>query len=117
MARIISIDMKEKVEEATRSMQKLEEEFPRQREAFGRLMTSAMADGAIPAKYKYLIAVALAVASHCEWCIGLNTMRALKAGATRQEILEACWVAVYMGAGPNLTFTQEVMQALEDFKE
>jgi AhpD family alkylhydroperoxidase len=57
------------------------------------------ADGALPAKTKQLIAVAVAHVTQCPYCIRGHTKAALRAGATQQEIMEAIWVAAEMRAG------------------
>src|SRR3546814_16476887 len=57
------------------------------------------ADGALPQKTKELIAVAVAHATQCPYCIRGHTERALRQGATQQELMEAIWVAVEMRAG------------------
>lgn len=35
--------------------------------------------------------------------------------ATRNEIMEACFVATLMGGGPSLMYTQLVMKAIDDY--
>ena len=57
------------------------------------------ADGALPAKTKQLIAVAVAHVTQCPYCIKGHTRGALRHGATRNEIMEAIWVAAEMRAG------------------
>jgi AhpD family alkylhydroperoxidase len=54
--------------------------------AFGR---SVFADGALPAKTKQLIAVAVAHVTQCPYCIRGHTAAALGKGATAEEIMEA----------------------------
>ena len=61
---------------------------------FGQLHKAAVADGALSAKFKELIALAIAVSARCEGCIAFHTHSALKAGASRPEILEPLGVAV-----------------------
>jgi len=39
----------------------------------------------------------------------------MKAGASKEEILEAATVAILMGGGPALTYIAEVRKALEEF--
>ncbi len=56
-------------------------------------------DGALPAKTKQLIAVAVAHVTQCPYCIKGHTRAALRHGATRNEIMEAIWVAAEMRAG------------------
>lgn len=57
------------------------------------------AEGALPAKIKDLIAVAVAHVTQCPYCIRAHTRSALAKGATENEIMEAIWVAAEMRAG------------------
>ncbi len=57
------------------------------------------ADGALPGKTKQLIAVAVAHVTQCPYCIKGHTKAALRAGASREELMEAIWVAAEMRAG------------------
>jgi AhpD family alkylhydroperoxidase len=68
-------------------------------EAFAAFSRSVFADGALPAKTKQLIAVAVAHVTQCPYCIRGHTDGALKHGATAEEIMEAIWVAAEMRAG------------------
>ena len=56
-------------------------------------------DGALSAKMKDLIAVAVAHVTQCPYCIRGHTASALRRGATQQEVMEAIWVAAEMRAG------------------
>ncbi|WP_233633912.1 carboxymuconolactone decarboxylase family protein [Burkholderia cenocepacia] len=67
--------------------------------AFRAFSSSAFSDGALPAKTKQLIAVAVAHVTQCPYCIRGHTKEALKAGASENEIMEAIWVAAEMRAG------------------
>jgi AhpD family alkylhydroperoxidase len=60
---------------------------------------AVFADGALPAKMKQIIAVAVAHVTQCPYCIKGHTRAALHAGATPQELMEAIWVAAEMRAG------------------
>ena len=68
-------------------------------EAFRAFSQSVFAAGAIPAKTKQLIAVAVAHVTQCPYCIRGHTGAALRHGATGEEIMEAIWVAAEMRAG------------------
>ena len=68
-------------------------------EAFRAFSKSVFADGAIAAKTKQLIAVAVAHVTQCPYCIRGHTSAALRHGATAEEIMEAIWVAAEMRAG------------------
>ena len=65
-------------------------------EAFGR---AVFADGTLSAKFKQIIAVAVAHVTQCPYCIQSHTNAALHAGATADELMEAIWVASEMRAG------------------
>jgi len=60
-------------------------------------------DGAIPLKFKELIAVAVAATTQCPYCIELHSKRAKDAGASDQELLEATMVAAAIRAGGAVT--------------
>ena len=64
---------------------------------------AARADGAIPRKYKELMAVAVALTTQCPYCIEIHKGEALKAGATETELTEAMFVAAALRAGATVT--------------
>ena len=66
-------------------------------------------------KTKELIALATAITARCKYCIGLHVESALKAGATKEKILETATVAILMSGGPALTHVAEVVKALNEF--
>jgi AhpD family alkylhydroperoxidase len=68
--------------------------------AFDKL---SVADGAIPVKYKELIAVAVATTTQCPYCIDVHVANARKAGATDAELAEAAIVAAALRAGGAIT--------------
>ena len=67
--------------------------------AFRAFSKQVFADGAISAKTKQIIAVAVAHVTQCPYCIRGHTKGALRAGATAEELMEAIWVAAEMRAG------------------
>jgi AhpD family alkylhydroperoxidase len=72
---------------------------PDTEKAFQAFSQQVFADGALPGKTKQLIAVAVAHVTQCPYCIRGHTKAALRHGATRQELMEAIWVAAKMRAG------------------
>lgn len=60
---------------------------------------SVFADGALSAKTKQLIALAVAHVTQCPYCIRGHAAGSLKAGATPEEMMEAIWVAAEMRSG------------------
>ena len=71
--------------------------------AFWAFDKVSVAAGAIPVKYKELIAVAVALTTQCPYCIDIHSANARKAGATDAEITEAAMVAAALRAGGAVT--------------
>ena len=72
---------------------------PEVEDAFRAFSQKVFADGALPAKTKQLIAIAVAHVTQCPYCIKGHTKAARQQGATPKEIMEAIWVAAEMRAG------------------
>jgi AhpD family alkylhydroperoxidase len=72
-------------------------------EGFVAFDKAAMSDGAIPAKTKELIAVAVAMTTQCPYCIEIHGKRAKAAGCTEAELAEAILVAAALRAGGAVT--------------
>lgn len=56
-------------------------------------------DGAIPKKYRQLIALAVACTTQCPYCIEAHARAAKAAGASREEVVEASFLAAALRAG------------------
>lgn len=78
----------------------------------------AMASGAgaktnhLDAKTRELIAIAVAVTTRCDGCIAVHTEKAVKSGATKEEIAEALGVAVSLNAGAALVYSARALDAV-----
>ena len=66
------------------------------------------------AKTRELIALAVGVTRECDGCIITHTDAAIKAGATREEIVEALSVAIAVNAGAALVFSSRVIDAFDE---
>ncbi len=93
--------------------QKAAKHIPDTFKAFMGLHESIITDGALSKKQKELVAVGIAVATHCKPCIYLHTQAAVQAGATVKEIFEAASVAVLMGGGPAFAHVQEIVKVFD----
>jgi AhpD family alkylhydroperoxidase len=71
---------------------------------------AALKDGAIPLKYKELMAVAVALTTQCPYCIEIHGKRARKAGATEQELAETTLVAAALRAGAAVTHGTHLLE-------
>ena len=59
--------------------------------------------GAIPRKYRELMALAVAFTTRCPYCLDVHTKGAKRAGATREEVAETAFVAAAILAGGAVT--------------
>ena len=85
---------------ATRELRHQRHELaPEIGDAFTEFSKAVFKAGALDAKTKQLLAVAVAHVTQCPYCIRGHTRAALTAGASREEIMEAIWVAAEMRAG------------------
>jgi AhpD family alkylhydroperoxidase len=84
--------------------------------AFASMAQAATTANALDAKTKELIALGIAVAVRCEDCIGLHVKAACEHGASREEVLEALAMAIYMGAGPSVMYASHALEAFGQFE-
>jgi AhpD family alkylhydroperoxidase len=81
----------------------IEAKAPEVFKAFWEFDKAALAPGAIPGKYKELMALAVAFTTQCPYCIHLHADKARHAGATDEEIAETVGVAAALRAGAAVT--------------
>ena len=74
-------------------------------QAWSGLGKAAFKEGTLDAKTKELIAVAIGLSTRCKYCIVHHVYAALKAGATREELIETAFTAIGMGGGPVMTYS------------
>ncbi len=68
------------------------------------------ADGAIPAKTRELISVAVALSLQCAYCIDVHTKLAKASGATPEEMAEVVFITAAIKAGAAVGHGQMVMR-------
>lgn len=93
----------------------LRDNLPTTMQGFRTLSQGAMEEGAISAKTKELMALALGIAAHCDGCIAFHVKALVALGATLSEIEETVAVAVYMGGGPSLMYGADALTAYDQF--
>lgn len=81
----------------------LDANAPEGMKAFWAFDKAAMAEGAIPVKYKELMALAVAFTTQCPYCIEVHSGKARAAGASQQEIAEVVVIAAALRAGAAIT--------------
>jgi AhpD family alkylhydroperoxidase len=113
--------MSEKYSQLTQGLNvqlaKMRKEMPELMTGFSAMAQAATKQGELDKKTKELIAMALAVANHCEGCIGFHAQTLVKLKTSREELLETLSMAIYMGGGPSLMFAAEALEAFEEFSK
>ena len=84
-------------------LKRLGELAPEAFKAFVAFDEAATKAGAIPVKYKELMAVAVALTTQCPYCIQVHLQKSKKAGATEEELAETTLVAAAIEAGGAIT--------------
>ena len=102
---------KEQLDSFLNGLSAVGQESPETAGAFMGLLKGAYKPGKLDLKTKELISVAIGCYNRCVYCIVYHVSEALKAGATREEILEAAMVSVAFGGGPSMAY---VVTALKD---
>ena len=76
---------------------------------FQDFSSSVMKEGAISAKNKELIALAVALTTQCDYCLELHRQGAEKAGASQEEISETILIAGSLRAGAAITHGTQIL--------
>ncbi|AEM71667.1 alkylhydroperoxidase like protein, AhpD family [Allomuricauda ruestringensis DSM 13258] len=97
----------------TELAQKKADLAPNQVEAWRKFSRTVFKEGVLDEKTKQLIAVAVAHVTQCPWCIKAHTPLALRKGASKEEIMEAIWVAAEMRAGAAYSHANIAMEEME----
>jgi len=93
-----------------KKLAKFAELAPEAWKAFVAFDEAVVKGGAIPLKYKELMAVAVALTTQCPYCIEIHAKKAKKAGASEQELVETTLIAAALRAGGAVTHGTHAME-------
>lgn len=110
-------NMKEYLNDVNQTFKSLGKKNPDAIKSFKKFMGAVKQDGALSAKMKELIGIALSVQKQCKHCVAFHVKNALDQGATEDEIIDASMTAVTLGGGPSLMFSSYVLKALKDLQK
>jgi len=100
------------------NIKRLEKEAPNLYNGFNELMKYCYKPGALDRKQKELMAIAATIATRCIPCVAFHLDNAIKAGATKNEILEAATIGVEVGGGPSFVIVRDnLLDFLDDIEE
>jgi len=95
----------------------LVEAIPDVMSASSALHVAAMGEGALSARMKELIALAISITRECDGCIAAHARGAARRGATLAEVAEMIGVAISMNGGPGTVSGPRALAAFQEFAE
>jgi len=101
-------------EERLRLVEKFNQELPDLMVPESAKWEVVYKDGALSCKVKRLMALGIALRARCANCIVAQVMRALEAGATKDEILETISVNVAMSGTTGIAESLRVLKLLDE---
>jgi AhpD family alkylhydroperoxidase len=93
----------------------LGEAIPDVMAAYRGLSGAAMAEGALSAQTKELIALAVSITRECDGCIAAHARGAARRGASTAEVAEAIGVALSLNGGPATVWGARAFDAFQEF--
>lgn len=99
----------------SKGMGAMRKEVPETMSGFSAMAKAAMAEGAVSALNKELIALAIGVTARCDGCIGFHIKALIRLGVTREQLMETLAICTYMGGGPALMYAAEAVRAYDEF--
>lgn len=90
---------------------------PGMEDAFRAFSRAVFAPGALDARTKQLIAVAVAHVTQCPRCIEGHVRAARREGASAAQVMEAIWVAAEMRAGASAAHALDAIDILDRMEE
>ena len=82
---------------------------------YAEMARGAMGEGALDAKTKELIALAIGITRECDGCIAAHARGAARRGATTAEVAEMIGVAILLNGGPGMTWGPRALAAFAEF--
>jgi alkylhydroperoxidase/carboxymuconolactone decarboxylase family protein YurZ len=110
-------DSKKILEQFNAAMVDIRKAIPNEYEAFIKEKETILRAGKIPEKTKWLLLLVASVTQKCPVCIPRAVEHCLATGWTKEEMLEACMVAVLVGGSSAMTYVTLVDKAIEQIKK
>jgi len=111
------MDIVEVSHETEELVKQLHKEYPGLTKPLTELYMKTGAEGVLSKKTKEIILVTLAVASKCDYCIVYHVKRALKTGVTKDEMIEACYLATLVFGTSAWMHITDVLKTIDTFKD
>ncbi len=108
---------KELLNEANKDMMNVGKSLPKEMKGFMELHDAALEDKTLDPKTKELIALGISIAVKCVPCIVSHMSSLIELGVTRDEVVEAVGVAVFMGGGPSVAYGGKALSCYDEFSK
>jgi len=105
--------MSEKLGFTPQILETLEDLDPEFLHKYKRCDHKLLSDGALPAKVKIMIALAVVASKQCERCTVVQMQSALKNGATKEEIMEVMDVIFITSGAPAVAACRDALKLLK----
>jgi AhpD family alkylhydroperoxidase len=109
-------NMKELLSQTNQLSAQISKEYPDFVKGLVGFGKAAEGGPSLDTKTVELIAIACSVVRQCDYCIAFHVNAAIEAGATRDEMMEAAFVACLMGGGPAWMYAKLVRKAIDDLQ-
>ncbi len=96
------------------AMLEVRKTVPKEYDAFLKEKEAMLRSGKIPEKTKWLLLLVASVTQKCPVCIPRAVGHCLEAGWTKEEMVEACMIAVLVGGSSAMTYVTFVIKAIEE---
>jgi AhpD family alkylhydroperoxidase len=113
----MSMDWQELLKDAMKNFGELAKGNPKIMDGIKTFDEAGATHGALDAKTRELIALAVAATTRCDTCIAVHAKGAVVAGATRQELLEALGVAIGLNAGAAFVYSSRALDAFDSLSK
>ena len=108
---------KEKNDATRTQLRALNKTIPDATRGFAALSKGVKEGGVLDFKQKEYVALGIAVATHCESCIGLHIETLLKVGASREEVADVLAMTIQMGGGPLMMYAAKALECYDELAE
>jgi alkylhydroperoxidase/carboxymuconolactone decarboxylase family protein YurZ len=107
---------KETLDEFNLLMRDIEKTIPEQYRAFIGEKAAITKAGKVDEKIKWLLLLVSSVTQRCPVCIPRAVKHCLDSGWTKEEMLEACMVAVLVGGSSVMTYVTLVAKSINELQ-
>ena len=97
----------------TDSLAVLSKEIPETFSGFGIMGKAAKKKGELSEKTKEFVALGIAIATHCDSCIGFHIRHLVRLGASRGELTEVLAMCSFMGGGAFISYSAKALEAYD----